>query len=548
MTEPKISAERRRLEAELASARRNFSGTYMSVGNLCELIREHPDSADAETVSALARVLDDRKFASRRQAFFLYRSAAETLTAILVRADDGEMRCQIMAVLGDLLATRDGDLHRAAAEALGQLPAGVCGPRMLREPVGTLPRIGWDALLRGADITLSGPPTFKGRSLIAKISGCPLVLAVKLARDGDCPESLETETVWADYLRENRQIFSADIGIPRPLKVRGKRVFRLERLPLTPPGGLNLMPGHMAIACVVHEDYFVYPNDHRPGKQLRPGNFREVMFRNARLLGEMSGAGIVQTAPIPLFHNRVQQSRRADQGLYEWFRGGRLDQWLFSCRFPNFGMSGVRDFEHLMSVNGSGRQIYRHIGTQLLSLLLVAGSYFRNRAADCFGFESPGVPVDARHLFDGELLGELVTGIFRNYFAGFTGQGLPSGVTPEVETLVARMIEEMGVDNDMEEILRVADQDRMTDGAFRAHLRGRGVDREAVGAYRKGEREIVLHTGPHLGGFNQRISLPELIGFLETASALCVAYRYLRTGAAPLMARLTGPSAHRSAA
>ena len=42
----------------------------------------------------------------------------------------------------------------------------------------------------------------------------------------------------------------------------------------------------------------------------------------------------------------------------------------------------------------------------------------------------------------------------------------------------------------------------------------------------KGQRDIVLMTGPHLGGFNQPISLPELIDFAAAGAARCVAGRF----------------------
>jgi hypothetical protein len=35
-----------------------------------------------------------------------------------------------------------------------------------------------------------------------------------------------------------------------------------------------------------------------------------------------------------------------------------------------------------------------------------------------------------------------------------------------------------------------------------------------------------MMTGPHLGGFNQRISLPELIHFTGTAASYCIGDRY----------------------
>ena len=134
--------------------------------------------------------------------------------------------------------------------------------------------------------------------------------------------------------------------------------------------------------------------------------------------------------------------------------------------------------------------------------------------------------MDTRDLFDRRFFLELIREIFRSFFAGFTGDPDPDLSAWEWENLVDRMIEEMGTDTHMEEILRIPDQEAMSDAEFRAHLESRGLTRKAAVAFTKGEREISLQTGPHLGGFNQRISLPELIRFLETAAALCIARRY----------------------
>ncbi|MFP5212984.1 MAG: SidJ-related pseudokinase, partial [Acidobacteriota bacterium] len=230
-------------------------------------------------------------------------------------------------------------------------------------------------------------------------------------------------------------------------------------------------------------------------------------------------------APIPLFHNRVQRQRRSDQGLYEWPRGGRLDRWLESCRFPNFGLTGLRDLEHLISLDGSNHRLYQHIGTHILSLLLVAASYFRNRNKDLVGLDAEGKPVDARHLFDAHLLHELATLILKGYYEGFTGREYTGKPPFDLESLTGRMIDEMGVDRHMEEILRTPDQQQMTDEELRAFLAERGVSRPEE--YERGVADIVIHTGPHLGGFNQRISLPEAIEFVASTSALCVAGKFL---------------------
>jgi hypothetical protein len=44
----------------------------------------------------------------------------------------------------------------------------------------------------------------------------------------------------------------------------------------------------------------------------------------------------------------------------------------------------------------------------------------------------------------------------------------------------------------------------------------------------QGQADLILQTGPHLGGFNQAISLPELIRSTGAAAADCVARRFRR--------------------
>jgi len=39
-----------------------------------------------------------------------------------------------------------------------------------------------------------------------------------------------------------------------------------------------------------------------------------------------------------------------------------------------------------------------------------------------------------------------------------------------------------------------------------------------------GQKEIILTTGPHLGGFDQAISVPGLVDFLYNFSSLCISY------------------------
>jgi hypothetical protein len=189
-------------------------------------------------------------------------------------------------------------------------------------------------------------------------------------------------------------------------------------------------------------------------------------------------------------------------------------------------MSGLRDFEHLLSFPVACRNLYPYIGTHLLSLILVAGSYFRNKEADRYGIGPDGLPVDVRELFDEAFFEKLIRGIFLSYYKGFAGKAFHGKMPVDFSKLAGRLVEEMGVDHHMEEILRVAEQREMTDLAFRTFLSDNGYPLNTIKDLKRGARDITVHSGPHLGGFNQRISLPELIHFLATAAALCVAGRY----------------------
>ena len=98
----------------------------------------------------------------------------------------------------------------------------------------------------------------------------------------------------------------------------------------------------------------------------------------------------------------------------------------------------------------------------------------------------------------------------------------------DLDHLAGRMIEEMGVDRHMEEILRAPDQARMPDADFRDFLKERGYSDRQREPIIKGEADLVILTGPHLGDFNSTISLPELTLATETVAGLCMAGRFCR--------------------
>ncbi len=274
-----------------------------------------------------------------------------------------------------------------------------------------IPSVRWEKLLDQEKISSGHLPIWMGRTLVIHAEN-QKVFSLKLARADDSIESLRNEAVWMDLLFTEAAEYPVRFDIPKPVTINGSFLVRLKNMPLELPPNESIHPSRYAIAFIVHRDYFLYPNDPIEKKHLSEEAFKEVIFRNAWLLGKLTSKGIVHTAPIPLFHNRSQTRRREDGGIYEWTKGGRLDRWLTSCQYPNIGMSGLRDFEHLIPFEDTPRKLYEYIGTHILSLVLISGSYFRNRDAERCGLDDNGDPVDVRHLVVREARQEVIRGIF----------------------------------------------------------------------------------------------------------------------------------------
>lgn len=536
--------EKERLDAEayLTGPRNDFVTTYMTVANLQFIIKEHTDIISKNTAAALLAVLKGTEHASQKQVFFLYKKAADGLGEMIAATRDQTLAETAKNALIHILTAYTDKPCRAAAEALGSVPLTVTGPRMPEHPGPDMPRISWDILLETSGFSADSSLQWKGRNVLVSASNHSRVLVLKMARRGEDPAGLADEGLWMDFLKDYSTGFLDDaepsdpaclFQIPRPIRISGHHVFQIDDFPLAPsqknsenPAVID--PRAYAVGFTAPMDYFCYPNETESCPPLMGAAFLEIMGRNAWLLGRLTSTGIVHTAPIPLFHNRVQRERRPDRGLYEWPRAGRLDRWLSSCRFPNIGKTGIRDFEHFISFSGSSRKLYQYIGSHVLSLVLVAGSYFRNLEAGLVGLDDNDQPVDARHLFDAGLFAETVRSIFLNYYKGFTGTDFCGPLPFDLDAFVSRLIDEMGVDRYMEEILRVTEQNAMTNAAFVDFLADRGFSEKQIEKYEKGRADIPILTGPHLGGFNQAISVPELIEFTGATSALCVADRYFR--------------------
>jgi hypothetical protein len=516
------------------TASQDFSAAFMTIHRIQEVFRGDSNIPVGSVFQVCEEMMASPAYRRQKQAYFLYRAVAEVLQLVALRVADGEAgdRRMALALLTFGMNQPHASLRRAMAEALGMLPLAVDSAPVPSERMGVREFIPSDGLavcdldwLDDHNIQRINGWVWQGRSMLAETrSGGMLV--VKCLRADEDPTSLYRESVWMDHLRRLPEPLERPFHIPRPL-VDGQGVLiQAPRESRRPPAGTALHPKRYAIAFLAAPAYFHYPNDAATRRRLTGDQFREVLSRNAWLLGRLMAMGIAHTAPIPLFHNRAQRHRREDDGRYRWTHAGRLDRWLASCRYPNFGVSGLRDFEHFEHAVGRTRCRYETIGSHLISLLLVAGSYFRNKAPGRIGFDEAGHPVDTRDLFDRALLQTMVDEIYHAYYQGFTGEAFPEDMAITPTHLADRMIEEMGVDRHMEEILRVADQDAMDPAMFVAFLQSRGIPRKAAARMPKGKDDIPLMTGPHLGGFNQPISLPELIDFAAMGAARCVAGRF----------------------
>jgi hypothetical protein len=520
-----VKQERSLAEEKIKGENFDFTAKYYAVAELRALAEKHPEIFGRRTVSTLEDLMKHTKFARQRQGFFLFRETSNALAALMTHCDNVETAEIVLSSFKRILSSVTEHAHRAAAEALGALPVSVEGPGFPRLRANRIPAASLEQILDGnKTIRSPGKAGFLGRSFVLPCNETDSLLVLKFARPTDTPEALAGEILWMDQLRSADYRFGARFDVPRGVFVDDCPVFRLKHPP--PKNGVALHPKRYAIAFVAHRDYYTYPNAPETAKKLSGDAFSKVICQNAFLAGKLASKGVVHSALIPLFHNRVQTRRRRDRGLYEWFRAGRLDQWLRSCDHPNLGVSGLRDFEHLLSYNEKGLALYRYMGSQFLSFLLVAGSYFRNKDREKVGVDDSGKPVDARSLFDRKVLEKTISGMFERYYLGFTGEKFKGDLPFDLRRLATRMIDEMGVDTYMEEILRWADQNQMPDDEFVAFLKNRGFSPERIAQLRRGETDIVIESGPHLGGFNERISLPELIEAVAAMSGVCVAGKF----------------------
>lgn len=509
-------------ETRLINQKLDFTASYISVKTIRAGIEKAPGSATELTINALASILKSTRFDSEKQDLFLYREACKAMVS-LVRLNRNKLSHLIIPTLQTMLVKSSKNRHRAIAEGLGALPLNRPSFPYEPEPETCFTLTSFEKLVEKLKIRNIRKMKWFGRSLTGKTLENRTGV-IKFVNPKDAPFALTLETGWMDFLTPVFQNRNVEFDIPVPIRSETSSLFKLQEIPAK-LGLNNKNQGDIfAIAFTADHNYFRYPNE--KAAALSKKELVKILNQNAWLLGCCTSLGIVHTSPIPLFHNRVQQNRRHDLGVYRWEQGGRLDRWLESSRYPNFAASGLRDFEHFELLKNDRKRCH-YMGSHLLSLVLVAGSYFRNLAPQLRGKDENGQPVNATALFDKALFKQIIDTSVRAYFKGFTGSH--TGQMPEISSaFMDALIEKMGIDDHMEEVLRINDQNDMDQKAFENFLMERGFNRETIAVLKKGEKEITINTGPHLGGFNQRISVPQLTDFLFTCSALCISEKYTR--------------------
>jgi hypothetical protein len=510
-------------ELQLLNHSIDFSATYLAVQYLFSHIKKSVDTIRDQTLEALFSVLQSPRHDSQRQAFFLYKEAADALIHISTDISHPLLH-SVLYRLQTLLISTKGKKHRAVSEALGSLPLNIAGPDRNEQDHLDFYSQPFESCLSTQGITDINTFRWQGRTLIYPLHSGKMA-CIKFARTRKNATELIREANWLSFLNTHPACRELNFLAPAPLCIHHHFLFKLNQVPDFIMKNREIHPDFLAIMFIADKDYFKYANEPWHFQDQR-NEIVEIYRRNAWLLGKLTSMGIIHTAIIPLFHNRAQQIRRQDQGLYIWEQGGRLDRWLESCRYPNFAKSGLRDFEHLTLLKNS-KELRHFIGEHILGFILVMGSFFRNKAPEQKGFDEKGNPLDLRTLFDRNLFIEMVTEVVRNYYHGVTGllpKNLPLFLN---ESLIDRLIDNMGKDHHMEEILRIQDQINMSDLEFETFLISRGYEGSVVKTIQKGEKDIILNTGPHLGGFNQPISVPELIEFLFCLSSLCISDRFI---------------------
>ncbi|MCP3921536.1 MAG: SidJ-related pseudokinase [Desulfobacterales bacterium] len=498
----------------------DFSSLFLIIKNLASEDFHNKSYESESFIKDISNLIHSKKHENQSKSFFLYREIADILVRILRISKNNKIRKACYEELLKNIRAASGDKLRAIGASCATLPLDI-NPFPVPELENSVTEISLKKFLNRYKVI--NKIKWLGRCLLYR--SYDKIVVLKFAKKNDSSESLLKESFWMNFLNENFK--TPDFAVPTPIEICSNYLLSIKNIEIETD--FEIHKDNIAIAFETTEDYYIYPNENENG--MNEIIFQNIVHQNSKLLGELSGIGLIHTALIPLFHNRVQSNRREDDGLYLWEKGGRLDSWLSSCRYPNFGKSGLRDFEHIETFKDSNN-LYREIGNHFLSFILVIGSFFRNLGKKgmekSYKLGAYGVKnerCDCRDLFDIELFKNIINKIFILYFENFTG--VKDSKLNVDNSFVEKLVSEMGYDKNMDEIIRVVDQKELSQEEFTSMLLYKGLKTEDISRIKKGNKDIVLSTGPHLGSFNGKISVPELTDYLVKASSLCIIGKFL---------------------
>ncbi|MBC8412803.1 hypothetical protein H8E50_03920 [bacterium] len=265
----------------------------------------------------------------------------------------------------------------------------------------------------------SGIKTFKeaGRSLIITTEdNRTLVMKFLIDRAGLDSESMRVENLeddarWMAYLGLAKSDLSLESYLPEPLVFNNNRYICsmnkmiLKGAQLSCLGKVNIDPGHAyyAICYLPAESYLIYLNDNG----LQEKEFSQAALVNIGDLAQLASVGIVHSEPINLYHNIGHKTK---YNISVSSGPGRVDKWLCATEFPNMRLSGIADFEHLLSVK-SISELHHAVSNELFAWVLVVASYYRIKCKS---------EIDGKALFQ-KYIRILLQKSFNLYYLNFAG-------------------------------------------------------------------------------------------------------------------------------
>ncbi len=147
--------------------RTDYSSTYMIIRDLHDLIDSHVDAVTTGIIEKLFRLLETSRYESRKTSYFFYREVAEAIVKIASGSTSEKIVRQSINTLSRIFLNSKKNRHRAIAEALGILPAGIHSPPIFDHKDVTIPETDYTECLKLSGIEKVAHVKWVGRSLVS---------------------------------------------------------------------------------------------------------------------------------------------------------------------------------------------------------------------------------------------------------------------------------------------------------------------------------------------------------------------------------------------